>query len=228
MTVLELLQAIIAADCHASFTSGYALCPTRIHRVHCQRHSAPPKETRSNPSFCCLLDFEGRERDHTSCMRRLLPRVVLVALASTLTAGISSAKDPAAIEESVRAIPVLADVDVVVVGGASHGVAVAAQIAAGGGAVYLVAREPYLGEDICATRRLWLQTNEIPATALGQALFPSPRVARQAHAGQIGPGRASRGQRCALPDGDLRNGRIRAPGWCADAYPAKHAAILAG
>ncbi len=120
------------------------------------------------------LDFAWRWRDHTLSMRCSLVRCALAALAAILVPHAAGAAPPVTIEESVRAIPVLADVDVVVVGGASHGVAAAARMGADGGDVYLVAQESYLGEDICATRRLWLATNEAPATALGQTLFPSP------------------------------------------------------
>jgi len=98
-----------------------------------------------------------------------------VSTIATLATGLATVwSQPATIEESPRMIPVLADVDVVVVGGASRGVAAAGRIAAEGGSVYLVTPESYLGEDICATRLLWLETNEVPTTALAQAVFPTP------------------------------------------------------
>jgi len=81
-------------------------------------------------------------------MRCSLVRCALAALAAILVPHAAGAAPPVTIEESVRAIPVLADVDVVVVGGASHGVAAAARMGADGGDVYLVAQESYLGEDI--------------------------------------------------------------------------------
>lgn len=55
--------------------------------------------------------------------------------------------------QSQRKIPVIASVDVVVVGGTSAGVAAAESAAHGSAKVFLVAPRPYLGEDMCATLR---------------------------------------------------------------------------
>lgn len=60
------------------------------------------------------------------------------------------------VTESAREIPLTYDVDVVVVGGSSGGVAAAVAAAKGGAKVFLAAPRPYLGEDMCATYRLWL------------------------------------------------------------------------
>lgn len=76
------------------------------------------------------------------------------------------------------AVPVLQEVDVVVVGGGSGGVAAAVEAAKKGAKVFLAAPRPYLGEDICATYRLWLEPGETPTTALAQEVFkPIPRQA---------------------------------------------------
>ena len=61
-----------------------------------------------------------------------------------------------------QTIPVILDVDVIVVGGSSGGVACAAAAARAGARVFLAAAETYLGEDICATGQFWLP----PATPL--------------------------------------------------------------
>jgi hypothetical protein len=82
------------------------------------------------------------------------------------------------------AIPVLHEVDVVVVGGAAGGVAAAVEAAKKGAKVFLAASRPYLGEDICATYRLWLEPGEVPTSDLACEVFkPSglPTV-------KIGPG----------------------------------------
>ncbi len=75
------------------------------------------------------------------------------------------------VTESARQIPVAYDADVVVVGGSSGGVAAAVEAAKSGASVFLLSSRSYLGEDMCGTYRLWLETNETPVTALGQALF---------------------------------------------------------
>ena len=77
--------------------------------------------------------------------------------------------------EPTGAISVLGEVDVVVVGGSSGGVAAALEAAKHGSSVFLVAPRPYLGDDICATYRLWLEPGEIPLTDLAQQVFqPMP------------------------------------------------------
>ncbi len=87
---------------------------------------------------------------------------------------------PAAVVESARDIPVAYDVDVVVVGGTTAAVSAAVAASEAGATVFLAAPRPYLGEDLCATLRLWLEEGERPETALGRRLFadesaPAPR-----------------------------------------------------
>jgi len=48
------------------------------------------------------------------------------------------------------------DGDVVVVGGSTGAVSAAVEAARNGAKVFLAAPRPYLGEDVCATYRLWL------------------------------------------------------------------------
>ena len=67
-------------------------------------------------------------------------------------------------------VPVIADVDVLIVGGSSGAVAAAAEAANGGASVFLVAPMPYLGEDICGTLRLWKE-NDQPSTPLAKRVF---------------------------------------------------------
>jgi flavin-dependent dehydrogenase len=88
------------------------------------------------------------------------------------TALVAFAKE--AVEPAGK-IPVLKQVDVVVVGGASGGVEAALAAAKNGASVFLVAPRPYLGEDICATYRLWLEPGETPTTDLAKEVFmPMP------------------------------------------------------
>lgn len=79
------------------------------------------------------------------------------------------------ITQPAGSMPVLHEVDVVVVGGGSGGVAAAVEAARTGAKVFLAAPRPYLGEDICATYRLWLEPGETPSTDLARAVFkPGP------------------------------------------------------
>ncbi len=81
------------------------------------------------------------------------------------------------VTESARDIPVAYDVDVVVVGGASGGVAAAVEVAQRGAKVFLAAARPYLGEDICGTYRLWLKAGEEPTSPLAKKIFAGSPVA---------------------------------------------------
>jgi hypothetical protein len=101
----------------------------------------------------------------------------------TRWAGHSEARGPAArsvsgnaVTEPAREIPVLYDVDVVVVGGTSGAVAAAVAAAENGATVFLAAPRPYLGEDICGTYRLWLEPDEEPLSPLAAAVFAQPDV----------------------------------------------------
>ena len=81
-----------------------------------------------------------------------------------------------AVNESARDIPVAYDVDVVVVGGTSSGVAAAVAAAEHGARVFLAAQRPYLGQDICGTYRLWLEPDEVPTMPLAKKIFTEPVV----------------------------------------------------
>jgi hypothetical protein len=73
--------------------------------------------------------------------------------------------------ESARSIPVTTEVDVVVVGGTTGAVAAATACAKAGAKVYLAAPRPYLGEDLAAPLRLWLEPGEEMETELGKRIF---------------------------------------------------------
>ncbi len=90
------------------------------------------------------------------------------ALSQSLFAGGTAAN------QSARDIPLAYDVDVVVVGGSSAGVAAAVAAAQQGAKVFLAAPRPYLGEDLCATYRLWLEPGEEPTDPLAKQLFHLP------------------------------------------------------
>ncbi len=86
-------------------------------------------------------------------------------------ATVARAADQGFVNESARQIPVAAEVDVVVVGGSTGAVAAAAEAAHAGAKVFLAAPHPYLGDDMTATLRLWLEPGEVPASSLAQRIY---------------------------------------------------------
>ena len=102
---------------------------------------------------------------------------VLVALA-VLATGLPAA-EPRAVRESSRDIPVAYEVDVVVLGGSTGAVSAAVAAAQAGATVFLAAPHPYLGDDMTATLRLWLEEGEQPASPLAKALYDDKVQARE-------------------------------------------------
>ena len=78
--------------------------------------------------------------------------------------------------ETATKLPLAYDVDVVVAGGSLAGVEAASAAADQGAAVLLVESRPYLGYDLCAYQKLWLDATESPATPLTRQLFHGKRV----------------------------------------------------
>jgi len=76
-----------------------------------------------------------------------------------------------AVNESARKIPIAYEADVVVVGGGTGAVSAALAAAQDGSKVFLAAPHPYLGDDMTATLRLWLEEGETPASPLAQRVF---------------------------------------------------------
>jgi len=75
------------------------------------------------------------------------------------------------VTESRRSIPVIARVDVAVVGGSTGACACACRAAQSGARVFLAAPRPYLGEDMAGLLRLWLSPGEKLKTQLAKKLF---------------------------------------------------------
>ena len=75
------------------------------------------------------------------------------------------------VNELVRKIPVAYNVDVVVVGGGTGAVSAAVAAAKAGAKVFLAAPRPYLGDDMTATLRLWLEPGERPTSPLAERIF---------------------------------------------------------
>ncbi|TVS16082.1 MAG: FAD-dependent oxidoreductase [Planctomycetaceae bacterium] len=96
----------------------------------------------------------------------------LAAWAVVTTGGLRA--EGVFVRESQRQIPVAYEVDVVVVGGGTGAVAAAVSAAQAGASVFLAAPYPYLGDDMTATLRLWLEPGEEPMTSLAQAIYNDP------------------------------------------------------
>ena len=106
-------------------------------------------------------------------MPRTIFRIVGVLAFVTLAACPAGASQ---IIESPKEIPLAFDADVVVVGGSSGAVEAACAAAARGASVVLLAERPYLGTDLCATLRLWLEPGEQPKSKLAIACFGQDRI----------------------------------------------------
>ena len=98
------------------------------------------------------------------------------ALAWCLSIALATPANAEHVVEAPKAIPIVHDVDVVVVGGSSGAVACAGEAARQGAGVFLLAPRPYLGTDICSTLRLWLEESERPQSKLGVACFGTGRL----------------------------------------------------
>ena len=95
-------------------------------------------------------------------MRRCVWTVGLVA--GRLACG-------ASLVESEKALPLVRDVDVVVVGGSSGAVAAACQAAQAGATVFVVAPRPYLGEDMAGKLRLRAEESDDSRCELKRRMF---------------------------------------------------------
>jgi hypothetical protein len=79
--------------------------------------------------------------------------------------------DTGYVVENERQIPVIAEVDIVVIGGASAAVSAAGAASRAGSRVFLAAPLPYLGDDICGSFRIVCGKDESPDNALSRRLF---------------------------------------------------------
>ena len=93
-----------------------------------------------------------------------------------LTLFVYSAFPAEYVHQSSRRIPVVRNVDLVIVGSTVGAVAAAAEAAREGARVLLVGSRPYLGEDICATMRLWIDEDEALHGELTSRIFSGSHV----------------------------------------------------
>jgi flavin-dependent dehydrogenase len=106
-----------------------------------------------------------------SMLRKVVPAAALVLWS---VGRIAEGAPGEAVCESAREIPMAYQVDVLVVGGGTGAVSAALAAADSGSRVFLAAPYPYLGDDMTATLRLWLEDGEEPAAALAKAVFDDP------------------------------------------------------
>ena len=98
----------------------------------------------------------------------MCPRLCLLMLISHIVFHSCLEAATPCINESTRTVPAAYEVDVVVIGGSTGAVAAAQAAAQKGAHVFLAAPYPYLGEDMTATLRLWLEDGEVPDTPLAR------------------------------------------------------------
>ncbi|NLS95501.1 MAG: FAD-dependent oxidoreductase [Planctomycetaceae bacterium] len=115
-----------------------------------------------------MNDF-GRPMNMTAFLR--LAMTIAVTLSASLVAA---AESRAFVNESARQIPIAHTVDVVVVGGSTGAVSAAVAASESGASVFLAAPRPYLGDDMTATLRLWLEEGEHATSGLAETLFHDP------------------------------------------------------
>ncbi|WDE97292.1 FAD-dependent oxidoreductase [Lentisphaera profundi] len=104
-----------------------------------------------------------------------------ILLSLLLSLDIHAQSNSMTVSESERQIPLSYDVDVIVVGGTLRGVAAAEAAAKAGAKVFLVTDRPYLGEDVCATQRLWIKSDQKPKTELGESIYGKARKTKNGY-----------------------------------------------
>ena len=116
-----------------------------------------------------LVSF-GQFAEAHSVMGKAVPDGYL-AMDEAFADGKASDGGPKFVAEDERRIPIIADVDIVVVGGSSAAVAAAVAASRSGKSVFLTAPLSYLGEDICGSFLYDLHKDEQPLTALGRKVY---------------------------------------------------------
>lgn len=101
------------------------------------------------------------------------PRAALLTwlLGAVLLAASSAGASERFVQSSPRAIPVSARVDLAVVGGNEGGIAAAWSAAKAGSSVLVVSGNYFLGDEVAAKARYWLEPGEMPQSEFAKALF---------------------------------------------------------
>jgi hypothetical protein len=98
------------------------------------------------------------------------PRFIVVSFCFVASLFCAAGRAGDFLVEPAKEIPVIAEVDVLVVGGSSGAVSAACEAARHGAQVFLIAPRPHLGDDLASTMRLWLEEGE----SLDAGLDPVP------------------------------------------------------
>ncbi|MGQ9761312.1 MAG: FAD-dependent oxidoreductase [Thermogutta sp.] len=114
---------------------------------------------------------------HTAYWQKTTPLVFAGLCGIVATALGSWGHAQEVCQQSARSVPVVAEVDVAVIGGNTGAVAAAISAAKEGAKVFLAAPQPYLGDDMTATLRLWLEPDEEPTTELAKQVYSDPHRA---------------------------------------------------
>jgi len=123
----------------------------------------------------------GREQKARNTMLQLLRKSSLSVIITFFSTGFLFAGGGQFVFQSERMIPVIANVDIVIVGGSTAAVAAAESAANSGADVFLAAPRPYLGEDMCATLRLEAEAKTASATPLAKKLFSKGNPSAPGH-----------------------------------------------
>ena len=105
-------------------------------------------------------------------MKKVITSILIYAVATLFL----QAQSNTSLVEGERTLPLAYDVDVVVAGGSLAGVEAAIAAAEKGASVLLIDSRPYIGYDLCATQKLWLETDETATTPLSKKLFGKKRL----------------------------------------------------
>ena len=136
-------------------------------------------------------------------------------------AGVCSGWAVSVVTEGARSIPIVHTTDVVVVGGSSGAASAAIAAASSGARVFLLAPRPYLGDDLCETRRLWLEEGEVPGTPLAKRMFAietaSSRPGLAEGNGRPEPGALAFTYEASLPS-DARHRDTKTPSLLSDKF----------
>jgi len=98
---------------------------------------------------------------------------VIVSVLIVSQACLTSASER--IVEGEKSLPLAYDVDVLVAGGSLAGIEAACAASDNGATVLVIESRPYLGYDICAHQKLWLEPGEKPQTDITRWIFDGKR-----------------------------------------------------
>ncbi|MCP4639784.1 MAG: FAD-dependent oxidoreductase [bacterium] len=105
-------------------------------------------------------------------------RILVLCLAWLASAYSFTAHAAPVVNETARELPLVYEADVAVVGGGTGAVAAAVAAAESGATVFLATPRPYLGADMCAPLRLWLESGETPESSFEEQLLIEPNRTR--------------------------------------------------